>query len=189
MQRLGPRSLARGCGGATLPVLSPLIWCGRASQCNPLRCGMRFKACCAGSQYSDGNSSAGQQKPTKYSKLGMDGFTDVKFNTAADTFLESIESAVDALEHAEVEEISCNGGVLTLETAHHGTYILNKQAPNVQLWLSSPISGPHHYDMVILKSEADGGEVIAWLSDHDGHSLQQKLEQELSETLKTPIKL
>ena len=30
-------------------------------------------------------------------------------------------------------------GVLTLTLAGKGTYVLNKQAPNQQIWLSSPI--------------------------------------------------
>ncbi|XP_050340879.1 frataxin, mitochondrial-like, partial [Bactrocera neohumeralis] len=126
-----------------------------------------------------------------YSKLGMDGFTDVKYNTAADDFLDLLENAIDALEHPEIDEISSNGGVLTIETAHNGTYLLNKQAPNVQLWLSSPISGPFHYDMVVTTGAgADGEEEITqWLSDHDGHSLVDKLETELSEVLKVPVKL
>ena len=26
-----------------------------------------------------------------------------------------------------------------------GVWVLNKQAPNQELWLSSPVSGPNHY--------------------------------------------
>ena len=32
------------------------------------------------------------------------------------------------------------GGVLTLKLGEHGTYVVNKQPPNKQIWLSSPIS-------------------------------------------------
>lgn len=31
-------------------------------------------------------------------------------------------------------------GVLTLKLDEHGTYVINKQPPNKQIWLSSPIS-------------------------------------------------
>ena len=31
-------------------------------------------------------------------------------------------------------------GVLTLKLGKHGTYVVNKQPPNKQIWLSSPIS-------------------------------------------------
>ncbi|CAJ1027354.1 frataxin-like protein [Leishmania guyanensis] len=122
-----------------------------------------------------------------YSKLGMDGFTDIKFNTAADELLELIETKVDALDSAAVEDVSCNGGVLTIETAERGVFILNKQAPNVQLWLSSPISGPHHYDMITVTQ--DGHERVSWKSNHDGHDLVKKLEEELMEAIGADVKL
>ncbi|KAG5502837.1 hypothetical protein JKF63_04606 [Porcisia hertigi] len=122
-----------------------------------------------------------------YSKLGMDGFTDVKFNMAADELLQLIETYVDAVDSAAVEDVSCNGGVLTIETTERGTFILNKQAPNVQLWLSSPISGPHHYDMITMTQ--GGREKTSWKSDHDGHDLVEKLERELTEVLGTNLKL
>ena len=35
-----------------------------------------------------------------------------------------------------------------------GTYVINKQTPNKQIWLSSPISGPKRYDLsnfILLK--------------------------------------
>lgn len=30
-------------------------------------------------------------------------------------------------------------GVLTMQLGSHGTYVINKQTPNKQIWLSSPI--------------------------------------------------
>ena len=33
-------------------------------------------------------------------------------------------------------------GVIKIELGQHGTYVLNKQAPNRQLWMSCPVSGP-----------------------------------------------
>ena len=32
----------------------------------------------------------------------------------------------------------CQSGVLTLKLGKHGTYVINKQPPNQQIWLSSP---------------------------------------------------
>lgn len=37
-------------------------------------------------------------------------------------------------------------GVVNLRLGAHGTYVLNKQTPTRQLWLSSPVSGPWHYE-------------------------------------------
>lgn len=132
-------------------------------------------------------SSASKPKVVHYSKLGMDGFTDVKYNTAADEFLDSVEAKLDALESPELEDVSCTSGVLTIETSSKGTFIINKQAPNVQLWLSSPVSGPHHYDMVT--STDNGVETVFWRSDSDEHDLKEKLASELSDVLLEPFQL
>ena len=39
-------------------------------------------------------------------------------------------------------------GVLTVKLIEHGTYVINKQTPNQQIWLSSPVSGPYRYDII-----------------------------------------
>ena len=40
-------------------------------------------------------------------------------------------------------------GVLTVKLGgKFGTYVINKQTPNRQLWLSSPVSGPARFDLV-----------------------------------------
>ncbi|XP_031090711.1 frataxin, mitochondrial-like isoform X3 [Ipomoea triloba] len=36
--------------------------------------------------------------------------------------------------------------VLTLKLGSFGTYVINKQTPNRQIWMSSPISGPSRFD-------------------------------------------
>ncbi|EGT54939.1 hypothetical protein CAEBREN_28735, partial [Caenorhabditis brenneri] len=39
-------------------------------------------------------------------------------------------------------------GVLTVNVSKTvGTYVINKQSPNKQIWLSSPMSGPKRYDL------------------------------------------
>jgi frataxin len=112
------------------------------------------------------------------SKAGMEGFNNIAFNTAADTLLEQIETAVEACDHSDVvDDINYSDGVLNIDTTK-GSFVLNKQAPNVQLWLSSPISGPHHYNMV----PGEGG-AVSWLSDKDQHDLVEKMQRELSEVL------
>ncbi|KAK7912752.1 hypothetical protein WMY93_012963 [Mugilogobius chulae] len=64
-----------------------------------------------------------------------------------------------------------HNGVLTVKLGPpHGTYVINKQTPNRQIWLSSPSSGPKRYDWT--------GE--RWVYAHDGLSLHQLLSSELS---------
>ena len=82
-----------------------------------------------------------------------------------DTILEKADELSDERDDVEVELAS---GVLTLKTPE-GTWVLNKQVPNRQLWLSSPVSGPCRYEHV------DG----TWTHTRDGSSLSELLEREL----------
>lgn len=49
------------------------------------------------------------------------------------------QAMVDSLEEAESFDCDYSDGVLTLRLGPHGIYVVNKQAPNMQLWLSSPV--------------------------------------------------
>ncbi len=70
-------------------------------------------------------------------------------------------------------DLEYSQGVLTLELGKHGTYVINKQGPNKQLWMSSPVSGPVRYDW------QDG----LWEYKRDGHKLHQRLQTELRKLL------
>ncbi|XP_074493640.1 frataxin, mitochondrial [Sebastes fasciatus] len=62
-------------------------------------------------------------------------------------------------------------GVLTVALGMgRGTYVINKQTPNRQIWLSSPTTGPKRYDWTGAR----------WVYAHDGLSLHQLLSQEFS---------
>ena len=84
---------------------------------------------------------------------------------ALDNILEKADELSDARDDVEVE---LSSGVLTLKTPE-GTWVINKQVPNRQLWLSSPLSGPCRY-------EYDGEK---WTHTRDGSSLDELLEREL----------
>ncbi|NXT07960.1 FRDA protein, partial [Prunella fulvescens] len=58
-----------------------------------------------------------------------------------------------------------------------GTYVINKQTPNRQIWLSSPTSGPKRYDWT--------GQ--SWVYSHDKESLHELLSKEFSTALKTKL--
>ncbi|XP_056379025.1 frataxin, mitochondrial [Hyla sarda] len=77
-------------------------------------------------------------------------------------------------------DVSFGNGVLTVKVGGNiGTYVINKQTPNRQIWLSSPTSGPKRYDWT--------GK--SWVYSHDGGSLHQILEQELSLALNATLDL
>lgn len=72
-------------------------------------------------------------------------------------------------------------GVLTINLVNHGTYVINRQTPNKQIWLSSPISGPKRYDYVV-----DGD---FWWYKHENCTLHELLKSELTELFKETIHL
>lgn len=88
-----------------------------------------------------------------YSKLPMERYHALSEATM-ESLLESLESLVDDVADSSYEVeyhvraeafrpgsfwlFGCQSGVLTLKLADKGTYVINKQPPNKQIWLSSP---------------------------------------------------
>ncbi|KAF5377548.1 hypothetical protein D9615_005194 [Tricholomella constricta] len=99
-------------------------------------------------------------------------------DTTMDSLLESLEAILDDLGNPTFE-VEYHSGVLTLILGDKGTYVINKQPPNKQIWLSSPFSGPKRYDY----SEADDN----WLYSRDGCALGDLLNDELSKALDQPV--
>ena len=75
--------------------------------------------------------------------------------------LESISDKFNELieDHEKLAggDTTLSDGVLTVKLSQFGIYVLNKQTPNKQIWLSSPVSGPYRYD--ICEVERGGGSV------------------------------
>jgi frataxin len=72
--------------------------------------------------------------------------------------------------------------VLTITCPPNGTYVINKQPPNKQIWLSSPISGPKRYDYVLAgegQNEKEGGGTGEWIYLRDGTNMTELLSKEL----------
>ncbi|KAI9454845.1 hypothetical protein BJY52DRAFT_1282321 [Lactarius psammicola] len=72
-------------------------------------------------------------------------------------------------------EVEYNSGVLTLDLGQHGTYVINKQPPNKQIWLSSPVSGPKRFNFDATTRQ--------WVDSRNGHSLEALLNEELNTSL------
>ncbi|CAG9322162.1 YFH1 [Blepharisma stoltei] len=100
-----------------------------------------------------------------------------QYSKVSAAFLDKIAEQCEELECFEDVELS--DGVVTLKCKEEKTYIINKQSPNKQIWLSSPISGPKRYDFV------NNG----WVNATDGHKLIDLLSKELSSIYKQEIKL
>jgi frataxin len=71
---------------------------------------------------------------------------------------------------------------MTIELSDKGSYVLNKQPPNKQIWLSSPISGPKRYDWVVTgesMNQKEGSGLGEWIYLRDGSKLSDLLRKEI----------
>ncbi|KAG9128305.1 Mitochondrial chaperone Frataxin [Ceratobasidium sp. 392] len=88
-----------------------------------------------------------------------------------EALLDSLEDVIDR--HPNLPyEVDYHSGVLTLNLGDKGTYVINKQPPNKQIWFSSPKSGPKRYDYDAEQNE--------WFYTRDNVTLRSLLEEELS---------
>ncbi|KAL6143815.1 PREDICTED: frataxin, mitochondrial [Fragaria vesca subsp. vesca] len=78
-------------------------------------------------------------------------------------------------------DIDYGNEVLTLKLGDLGTYVLNKQTPNRQLWLSSPVSGPFRFDW--------DRDAEAWIYRRTKVKLLTLLETEMEQLCGEPISL
>jgi len=72
--------------------------------------------------------------------------------------------------------------VLSVDMGEKGIYILNKQPPNKQIWLSSPITGPKRFDWVLFSEGQDmkeGSGAGDWVYIKDSKSLTELVKEEL----------
>ncbi|XP_036031602.1 frataxin, mitochondrial isoform X1 [Onychomys torridus] len=97
-----------------------------------------------------------------------------------DALAEFFEDLADKPYTLKDYDVSFGGGVLTVKLGGDlGTYVINKQTPNKQIWLSSPSSGPKRYDWTGKN----------WVYSHDGMSLHELLARELTEAFNTKLDL
>jgi len=81
-------------------------------------------------------------------------------------------------------DVDMTGGILQIELPDGGTYVINKHAPNQEVWLSSPKSGAWHFAQV--EGEGGGG---AWRSTRGAEELTVLLAAELAAASGRAVKL
>ncbi|KAJ3009467.1 UNVERIFIED_CONTAM: Mitochondrial chaperone Frataxin [Siphonaria sp. JEL0065] len=100
-----------------------------------------------------------------------------RFHEVADirmhTLLDDFDAIGEKVDYAGFDVVYSNG-VLTFNTGVSGTYVINKQPPNKQIWLSSPISGPKRFDHI------DG----EWIDSKKTDKLEHLLEGEIKAIFK-----
>ncbi|KAK9523172.1 hypothetical protein VZT92_019583 [Zoarces viviparus] len=117
--------------------------------------------------------------PVQESELS-EGAYDKLAEETMDALTDYFEDLMDEAFTGADYDVVYSSGVLTVKVGRdHGTYVINKQTPNRQIWLSSPTSGPKRYDWT-------GG---CWVYAHDGVSLHQLLSKEFSVIFNTNMDL
>lgn len=106
------------------------------------------------------------------------------YHKLADEFLSDAEAALeksgieDAFLSKKVNgqfDITSSSGVLTIKLGDIGSWVLNKQAPNKQIWWSSPLSGPRRFEYDESLKE--------WKNIRDGSLLRSNLAKEMNQVL------
>eukprot|EP01060_Flectonema_neradi_P011410 TRINITY_DN18493_c0_g1_i2.p1 TRINITY_DN18493_c0_g1~~TRINITY_DN18493_c0_g1_i2.p1 ORF type:complete len:131 (+),score=23.73 TRINITY_DN18493_c0_g1_i2:43-435(+) len=103
-------------------------------------------------------------------------------------YLSAVQRTLDAVcdvfdelsdTNERIDDVLPTEGVLELKIKDLGTYVLNKQAPKEELWLSSPISGPSQFAMCIEDDQ------VVWRVGN--RELTSLLETEMSQALTEDI--
>ncbi|XP_069544217.1 frataxin, mitochondrial [Brachyistius frenatus] len=116
---------------------------------------------------SPGRWSATPVQTSELTEAAYEKLADETLDGLADFFEDLMDEGFTGSDY----DVVFSSGVLTVKVGgDHGTYVINKQTPNKQIWLSSPTSGPKRYDWT--------GE--RWVYTHDGVSLHQLLSTEFS---------
>ncbi|GHJ85466.1 hypothetical protein NliqN6_1868 [Naganishia liquefaciens] len=102
-----------------------------------------------------------------------------------DTLYDSLEQLVEewSPEGTHGWEVEYSSGVLTLGLGPHGTYVINKQPPNQQIWMSSPFSGPARFSYAPKDAADATSRGARWFYARDGVTLGSVLDQEIKSVL------
>jgi len=134
-----------------------------------------------------GLSPESEEPPTKEAEdepiVGAAEISAEKYNELSDDYMNALVEKLEELqEETEEIDVEYSAGVLTLTFPPNGTYVINKQPPNKQIWLSSPLTGPKRYDYVVLSEGQDAKEGTGrgeWVYLRDGSTLTGLLQTEV----------
>ncbi|GIZ40076.1 hypothetical protein CKM354_000343000 [Cercospora kikuchii] len=109
--------------------------------------------------------------------------TDEEYQRLSDLQMDAVHEKAEAMQESREDvEVEYSAGVLNIVFPPNGTYVLNKQPPNKQIWLSSPLSGPKRFDWVVSGEsmhQKEGGGHGDWVYLRDGTRLNALLSKEL----------
>jgi frataxin len=80
--------------------------------------------------------------------------------------------------------VDLEGGILSISLPGGGTYLINKHAPNREIWLSSPKSGAWHF-----RHDPEAGWISTREVDGARPQLHRLLSDELAAAIGNPLEL
>lgn len=104
---------------------------------------------------------------------------EAQFETLAQEILEDFLDKIEDVLGDDVEA-DLEGGILSVELEDGRQFLLNKHAPNRQLWLSSPISGALHFGY---------SDENTWQDTRGTGTLADIFARDLSEACGVPVSL
>ncbi|CEG62907.1 Mitochondrial chaperone Frataxin [Rhizopus azygosporus] len=107
-----------------------------------------------------------------------------RYHRLSDEILEHIVAKLEEIgDEIDMKgfDVEYSQGVMTLSVGEHGTYVINKQPPNHQIWLSSPVSGPQRFDYDEQHRK--------WFYARYNQTLDEVLNNELSKALDRKVDL
>ena len=103
-----------------------------------------------------------------------------RFEALADETLERFMDVIDEV-LGDTMDVDLESGILKIELESGGQYVVNKHAPNRQIWLSSPVSGAAHFGY--------DEETSRWVSTRGEGVLTEILAKELEMAGGVPVDL
>lgn len=129
-----------------------------------------------------------QNEPEQHATQATD-ISPEEYQEHADRYMDSLHEKAEAIQESREDvEVEYSAGVLSITLPPNGTYVINKQPPNKQIWLSSPLSGPKRFDWVMSGEsmhQKQGGGVGDWIYLRDGTKLTEVLSKELGISVTT----
>ncbi|KAI1460982.1 mitochondrial chaperone Frataxin [Annulohypoxylon moriforme] len=108
--------------------------------------------------------------------------TTVEYHKLADKYLDEVLTQYEEKQDENGDiDVQFSSGVMTVKIPDNGVYVINKQPPNKQIWLSSPVSGPKRFDYVITNEGQDQKQDTAngtWVYMRTGEKLSDLLLKE-----------
>lgn len=118
------------------------------------------------------------EAPSQKTQISME-----EYHTRADEFFDTLVVKLEQRQEVKGDvDAEYSAGVLSIDMGDKGMYVLNKQPPNRQIWLSSPLSGPKRYDWVLFsegQNQKEGSGVGDWIYLRDGSSLTELIKKEI----------